>query len=487
MKKFLEKYNSMSEPVKASLWYTVCNIVNKGIALLATPIFTRVMTEEQYGTFTIFQSWYSIILIFTSLNIFLGGYQKGLILYKNDRDVFTSTQLGLTTLITCIFGVVYIVYPSFWSSIFELPPILMIAMFGELLFMPALEFWAVKERFDFKYKKYVAISIVMTILSLVGGILAVINTNYKVEARVYTDVFSKIMFAGILYVLIFARGKKFYYKKYWKYALIFNIPLLPHYLSNYVLNQSDRIMIAKMIGTDKAAYYSVAYTISTMMLLVTSAINNSLTPFIYKKIDDNEHNKIDKESLQKAIQNTTTPLMFFTASLCLITMIFAPEVIYIFGGKKYFEAVNIVPPVALSVFFIFLYSMFSNIEYYFQKTKFIALATGSSAALNLFLNYIFIKIWGYYAAGYTTLASYICLTLMHYIFYRKIIKKRKMPQLFDVKKILMLSAFSILIMLIIVFLYNNFMARYTLALILIIICIIKREAIMNIIKERKSD
>ena len=217
MKKFLEKYNSMSEPVKASLWYTVCNIVNKGIALLATPIFTRVMTEEQYGTFTIFQSWYSIILIFTSLNIFLGGYQKGLILYKNDRDVFTSTQLGLTTLITCIFGVVYIVYPSFWSSIFELPPILMIAMFGELLFMPALEFWAAKERFDFKYKKYVAISIVMTILSLVGGILAVINTNYKVEARVYTDVFSKIMFAGILYVLIFARGKKFYYKKYWKY------------------------------------------------------------------------------------------------------------------------------------------------------------------------------------------------------------------------------------------------------------------------------
>lgn len=59
-----------------------------------------------------------------------------------------------------------------------------------------------------------------------------------------------------------------------------------------------------MIGTDKAAYYSVAYTISTMMLLVTSAINNSLTPFIYKKIDDNEHNKIDKEVKGNAIKLT---------------------------------------------------------------------------------------------------------------------------------------------------------------------------------------
>ena len=185
MKKVLEKYNSMSEPVKASLWYTICNVVNKGIALLATPIFTRVMTEEQYGTFAIFQSWYSIILIFTSLNIFLGGYQKGLILYKNDRDPFTSTQLGLTTVITCVFCILYVVHPTFWSSLFELPPLLMLAMFAELLFMPALEFWAAKERFDFKYKKYVVISIAMTILSLGGGVLAVINTNYFVVLHDY--------------------------------------------------------------------------------------------------------------------------------------------------------------------------------------------------------------------------------------------------------------------------------------------------------------
>ena len=61
--------------MKASLWYTVCSIVNKGMALLSTPIFTRVMSEEQYGQFSIFQSWVSILIIFTSLNIFMSGYQ----------------------------------------------------------------------------------------------------------------------------------------------------------------------------------------------------------------------------------------------------------------------------------------------------------------------------------------------------------------------------------------------------------------------------
>ena len=124
-----EKYKRMSIPVKASLWYTVCNVINKGIALLSTPIFTRILTEEQYGTFAIFQSWFSILIIFTSLNAFLGGYQKGLILYKNDIKRFTSSQLGLTTTITLICFSLYLLKVDFWNDVFGLSKRLMIAMF----------------------------------------------------------------------------------------------------------------------------------------------------------------------------------------------------------------------------------------------------------------------------------------------------------------------------------------------------------------------
>ena len=485
MNRLLKKYNSLSEPVKASLWYTVCNVINKGIALLSTPIFTRVLNEEQYGTFAIFQSWYSIILIFTSLNIFLGGYQKGLLLFKDDRVSFTSSQLGLTTTITLIFGLVYLVRPEFWSTLFEIPPILMFALFLELLFMPSLEFWAAKERFDFKYKKYVAVSILMTVLSLGGGVLAVLNTEYKVEARVYTDVFAKIIFAGVLFILIFVRGKSFFSKRYWKYALFFNLPLLPHYLSNYVLSQSDRIMIGKMIGNDKAAFYSVAYTISTMMVLVVTAINNSLTPYLYKKIDDYEKNTINKEYLEKDIKRVTTPLFLMLAVLCLFTMLFAPEVIYIFAGDNYMEAIYVVPPVALSVYFIFIYSMFSNVEYYYQNTKLIAVATFVSALLNLLLNYFFINLVGYYAAGYTTLISYICLSFMHYIFYKRIVKKEEIRQLFDIKNIMLVSICLICLMLLISLTYQFTILRYLFVIGIIIITVTNRNKIVMIFKNLK--
>ena len=86
-----------------------------------------------------------------------------------------------------------------------------------------------------------------------------------------------------------------------------------------------------------------------------------------------------------------------------MTMAFAPEVILIFAGKKYMDAIYVIPPIACSVYFIFVYSLYSTIEYYYQKTKSIALATTISAILNLLLNTVCIEKFGYYAAGYTTL------------------------------------------------------------------------------------
>lgn len=350
----------------------------------------------------------------------------------------------------------------------------MTAMFIELTLMPALEFWSAKERFDFKYKKYVLITIAMTILSLGGGVVAVLSTPYKVEARVFSDVAAKAIFSGIIFFLIVFQGKKIFVKEYWRYALKFNLPLLPHYLSNYILNQSDRLMIGRMVGNGQAAYYSVAYTISMMMTMVTAAINNALTPYIYKTIDAGDQGNIKK---------VTRPIFLLISGLSIVTMIFAPEVIWIFAGEKYAEAIYVIPPIAASVFFIFLYSMFSTIEYFYQRTGFIAIATCVSAVLNLILNYMFILRYGYYAAGYTTLVCYICLACMHFFFYKCVLKKMmpSVKDLYDIRLICITSVIVLVIMLLMVFTYSFMVLRYSLILLLAICTIWKRKYFTEIL------
>lgn len=459
------KYRKLSEPIKAALWYTIANILLKGIALLSTPIFTRILTEEEYGTFSIFQSWYSILIIFTSLNMFLSGYTKGLIKFKNDRDGFTSSLLSLTIFITIIFFLIYLLNTKLWTKFFELPHALMLAMFIELITMPAIEFWSAKQRFDYKYKKYLFVSISSTILSISLGIISVLIANNKLEVRVFSDVFAKGIFGVALILIIILKGKKIINIRYWKYALLFNIPLLPHYLSNFILSQSDRVMISKIVGNREAAFYSIAYTISTMMNLIITAINNSLVPYIYKAIDKNNIYEINK---------ATAPLILLVAFLSVITMMFAPEIIIVFAGPKYIDAIYIIPPVAASVFFIFLYSLFSTIEYYYQKTRNISIATLICALLNIILNLLFIKLFGYYAAGYTTLICYIVLAILHYIFYKKIAvqKFRKNNNIYS-EKIIWISSIGVLIIMIVMTLtYKSIIIRYSLMLFVTIILIL---------------
>ncbi len=468
-----KKYKDMTPPVKASLWYTVCNVLNKSIALLSLPIFTRILTEQQYGSFSIFQSWYNIILIFTSLNISIGSFSKGLLRFEEDRERFTSSLMGLSVTLTAIWFIVYLAMPQFWNGVFELNTVLMLAMFVRLFTMPAMDLWATKKRFDYHYKKYVLISILQSALSVGLGVVAIALTEHKLEARVFTDVFSKVIFGLPLLVLLFCRGKTFFHKEYWKYALAFNIPLLPHFLSHYVLTQSDRVMIGKMAGDSQAAYYSVAYTISTVIVLIVNAVNSSLTPYIYKKIHSGNSRDIKK---------SMNPIILLIAVLCVLTMVFAPEIITIFAGVHYADAIYVVPPVAASVYFIFIYGLFSTVEYYHQKTVRIAAATAIAAAINIVLNFIFIPMAGYHAAGYTTLASYIVLSITHYIFYRVIIKKSGDAPMFDERFIVLISAAVLMIMGVMALTYQTIIVRYVVAGALVIAGILLRKKIMEILR-----
>ena len=471
--KLRKQYKLLSKPFKASLWYTVCNVLNKGFTLLSTPVFTRLMSVEQYGTYTVFHSWKNILYIFTSFNIFLSSYTRGLLLYKTTRKSFTSSQLSLVFLITLFFALLYILYMDIWNNLFQLSPILMLAMFLELFTMPALEFWSAEKRFDYHYKKYVILSLIMNSLSLAGGILGVLYSTYKVEARVFADAFSKAVFGGTLFIWIMLQGRKFYDRDSWKYALRFNIPLLPHYLSHYVLTQADRIMIRWIVGTEQAAYYSVSYTISIAITLIISAIQNSLTPYIYKELDAEQNGNICV---------ITNLLLILIAFLSIFTMLLAPEVILIFAGKQYLDAIYVIPPVAASTFFIFVYGLFSTVEYFYQKTIWIATATSVCAAANLILNDIFIRHYGYCAAGYTTLICYLALAGTHYVFYRKILKE-KFPcnkKIYDIMAIMKMSVLVLFVMLSIIHIYRLItVMRYGIILLFIAVIWVKRENMVS--------
>ena len=78
------KYRNISVQAKAALWFTICNFLQKGISFIVVPIFTRIMSTEEYGTYTVYISWYQILNIISSLYLFNGVYDNALSLFDED-------------------------------------------------------------------------------------------------------------------------------------------------------------------------------------------------------------------------------------------------------------------------------------------------------------------------------------------------------------------------------------------------------------------
>ena len=478
--RFLQKYRNMSIPAKAGLWFTICGFLQKGISFITTPIFTRILTVKQYGVVSVFNTWVELISILCTFNLFLGGFNNGMRDYKDRRDEYVSAIQGLITFITIVWICIYIAFHSLWNDLLEMNTSIVLLMFAQILASSALSLWAARERFEFRYKLLVVLTISNTLLGTVIPILAILVSSPEngANARRVSHAFSIIILCGCVYIYNIKNGKTVFSKELWKSAFLFNLPLLPHYLSTMVLNHSDRIMISKMVGSSEAGIYSVAYSAAMILNILATSINQSFAPWIYGEIDKKEYSKISK----------TGNAMFIGMALVLMVMIaFAPECVYFFAGSKYTDAVKIIPSVASSLYFIFMYQIFANVEFYFKRNRFIAYASMIGAILNLVLNYFGIRLFGYIAPGYTTLICYIVFGVAHYAFMRKICKEElDSIKLFDSKTIFGIAVLLIAFSVIMVFVYSYTLIRYLILLSIIVITIINKDNLINSIKTFKN-
>lgn len=476
-KTLIDKYKILSEPIKASVAFALCSILQRGLSVITVPIFTRLLSTEQYGVYSVYLSWYSIIQIFATLNLYLGVFNNGMVKFESDRDRFQSSMLGLSTTVTCIVATVLCIALNFWESVFGLDKFFIILMLLELMFVPAFQFWSARQRFNYKYKALVAVTLGSSIISPIVGVVAVLSTEYKAEARVFSYVIIQVVIGLYFYITTFRNNKVFFDKKYWKFGLTFNMPLIPHYLSGTVLNQADRVMINSLIGSSEAAVYSVAYNLAYMASIVTQSINNSFVPYTYQNM---------KKKNYEAIRNYSKDISMIVAIPIILIMAFGPELIGVFATEEYYDAIWVIPPVATSVFITFMYSLFVNIEFYFESNKLTTVASCGGAVLNILLNFIFIKKYGLFAAGWTTFFCYTVFMFTHYCLYRKILKRKGIPEIYDMRFfsgiVLVVSA----VMFVMLALYNNIIIRYMLIAIALIVMFVKRKKIVTSLGEMKK-
>lgn len=476
-----ETYQKLSLPIRAGIWFTLCNFLQKGISFITIPFFTRIMTVEQYGLYSIYMSWYTILTIFGTLHLSYYVFDKGMVKYSDDRNEFVVSIQCLSLLLGTVLFVLYITLYQYVNALLKIPTAMMLCMLLQIFFEPPILYWTARKRFEYKYHAVVLVTIFIAIINPLLGIILIKSNIFTNEALARVlSVSSITLFSGIVFgAIIIYQAKKIFSSKYWKYALAFNVPLIPHFLSTTVLASADRIMIGDMIGKGEAGLYSVANSLAMAYTLFCQSFHHAYLPWLYRKIKGNDIQGIDKK---------TNIFLIVMIGLISFSICFAPEIIYILGSTKYADSIWVIPPVCGSVFFIFLRDLFANIEYYFEETKLISLASFSIAILNICLNYLFISRYGYVAAGFTTLLCYVILALTHFFVMKHVCYRNKIDYklFFNTKIILMLSILMISIILAMIYVYRYTVVRYLILFGILIVAFHYRAKLIALFKSLKS-
>ncbi|MGH4120716.1 oligosaccharide flippase family protein [Clostridium sp.] len=452
---FLKKLYK-SRLVKSGIWFTIGTFCIQGINFLTVPILTRLLTPSDFGMVGIYTIYVTILTSIISLGL-ESAVSTGKFDFKEDFDGFLSSILFLSTIPLFLGVMIALIFKQFIAARLGINPGLINLLVFQSFFTFVLHFATTKYSVQYKYKKFLIISITSTILNVLLSIAWIQSLSVdKYYGRIYGSAAIAIVYGVILYAIFIIKGKKFINLKYWKYALGISVPLVFHILSQIILTSADTIMISKMIGKSAAGIYNFSYKIGMILNIVWAASNKAWVPWFFGKMKEENYEDITKKVRYYII-------LFSLISFMLIFI--SPEVSSLMGTKAYLEGIQMVPIIMIGYYFVFLYSIPVNLEFYTKNTKYIALGTVMAAGANIGLNYILIPKFGYTAAAWTTVVSYFLLFLYHYIIALKVSDLRIFNIVDFIYGILFIAATSVIFY----FTRDIWIVRYTIIILLVIV------------------
>lgn len=409
----LKKYSSFNIALKSGFWFAVVSILQRGINFILLPIFTRVMTLEDFGTVSLYNSWLSLVSLFVTLNIAGTIYNVTLTKYKNQNNIVFLSSMLITVVITIIF--IFLLNITRFD-ITQLGKELNMFMLLQIMSVIPFSFWLAESRYRYEYKIAVIFIFAQTVISVIISLIGLNVLDDKVLGYISGPIISNMIFSIIIF-------KNYHFKKInilklrvvFKFILIFGLGTLIHYLGSILLVHADRMIIEKFLTTREVAIYSLGYSFGMILMLIPTAVGQSFSPWFYKTLSSGKHDDIFSVINKITGLSLILIMLFISLSGLIVKNLF---------DERYFESISTINIIASSVYFILVYTLTANFQFYFEKKLLISLSTILAAIINIVLNFIFIPKYGFISASYSTLFSYLFLCFVH-VFLAKSISKTK--------------------------------------------------------------
>ena len=381
------------------------------LTFLLTPFYTRVLTSAEYGVTDLLLQTGNLIIPIASVGIANAVIRYGLERSGDKNGVFTigvlTTLAGFCLLLLAspLLGQIAFLSGYLWLV---------------LLYVLAANVHSVCSQFarTLGHVRLFALDgVLRTVLTIFFNILLLAVIPMGVTGYVLANVLAD----GLTTAFVFLRARE------WRYLSVsavsrrdaarmlrYSIPLVPTNLCGWIINISDRYLIALLIGSAATGIYAVSNKIPTVLLTVANTFSSA-----WQLSALAERPAAERERFFSNVYSVYSAIAFVTASGVILTARLSTRLL---AAPEYFEAWRYVPVLTLATTFACLGSFLASIYMVEQRNGATLATTLLGAACNLAGNTLLIPLLGSMGAALSTLLSYIVIWCVRAVHTRALIR-----------------------------------------------------------------
>ena len=418
---------------------TVGKVCTQCISFFLQPLYTAILSAEDYGTFDLFVTYATLLLPLINWQLDQGLF-RFMLDYRGNKDEqkkLFSTLLLSSTVQNIIYVVLFICIEPF----LKIENAYFLLLYVVLQVYNALFLQFVR---GLGYSiKYTIASFISASATTVLNVIALVFLRMGLQGLFVSTLTAQLL--TLVYLVISSRSWEYFSLKNarigtFKRVGTYSIPLIPNNLAWWVVNASDRTIISHFLGTAANGIYSVANKFPNVFINFYNILNLSWTETVSLHYNDEDRDEF--------LTDTMTSLVKLFVAACLGIVACMPFVFPIMVNAKYSAAYNQILILMYAMLFRVLVGLYSCVYVAQKNAKKIAYTSISAAIINITVDLLLINKIQVFAASLSTLIAFLSMFIVRYIDVNKDVHMR-------IKKPIAIGSILLSIMLVGTYYCNN--------------------------------
>ena len=386
------------QQIKNSLIYLVPSVFSGLLPIITLPIFTRILTKEDYGALAL-TNLYAIFMAGIANFGLTMGYERN---FFESKDLKTTagllySTLSFVALFSFLFGIMtYFFKGPIAKAIVGSPD------YANLLFCSFCSYSVINiKNYYLLYfkngedaKAFTWYSIDEIFLGVVCSLWFVVGLKTGVMGLVLGQLIASSAILVALYIRLLKILPISFNWHLLKESLKISLPVTPKFFLGIVGNQFDKYLLRILNSLAGVGIYSLGQKIGSLVFVYMTAIQNVFNPQVYKRMFNTQ------EDAARSIGKYLTPFAYISVIAGLFIALFSEEAVWLLMPKAYYGAIQVITVMAMYYGFMFFGKINGTQLIFMKKTMIASILSILSLGLNVVLVLIFAKRFGAIGAAW---------------------------------------------------------------------------------------